>query len=118
MEDGNSYRWLFVVENANGKVFRVRASSVAFQLNPDNNQMENETVLNSTDLTVDLQPHFSLANLTVNPLSGSAPLTVNVTVNVTNTGVAGDYTAELKVNGEVKDSQKVTLATGETREVT
>ena len=117
MEDGNSYRWLFVVENANGKVFRVRASSVAFQLNSTGG-IENETVLNSTNLTVDLQPHFSLANLTVNPLSGSAPLTVNVTVNVTNTGVAGDYTAELKVNGEVKDTKTVTLATGETREVT
>lgn len=116
MEDGRSYRWLFVVENATGKVFKVRASSVAFQLNSTGG-IENETTLASTNLTVDLQPHFELSNLTVNPINGSAPLNVTVKVNVTNTGVAGDYTAELKINGEVKESREVTLGTGETEEV-
>jgi len=116
MEDGKSYRWFFVVENATGKVFTVKASSVAFQLNSSGG-IENETVLNSTNLTVDLQPHYSLTNLTVSPINGSAPLTVNVTVKVTNTGVADYYTVELKINGEVKDSDTVILATGETDEV-
>ncbi|QHN08000.1 chitobiase/beta-hexosaminidase C-terminal domain-containing protein [Methanothermobacter sp. THM-2] len=112
MEDGKSYRWLFTIENAKGKVFTVRANSTAFQMGP--NGPENETVLNSTQLTVDLQPHFALENLTVTPVTGSAPLNVTVSVKITNTGVADDFTAELKVNGDVKDTKTVNVATGET----
>ncbi|WP_370005956.1 chitobiase/beta-hexosaminidase C-terminal domain-containing protein [Methanothermobacter sp. KEPCO 2] len=116
MEDGKSYRWLFVIENATGKVFTVRANSTAFKM--VNGSPANETVLNSTQLTVDLRPHFTLENLTVTPVSGNAPLNVTVTVKVTNTGVADDFTAELMVNGEVKDTETVNVKTGETVTVT
>ncbi|SCM57972.1 putative protein {ECO:0000313/EMBL:BAM70137,1} [Methanothermobacter wolfeii] len=115
-EDGRKYTWLFVVENARGKVFKIRANSTAIRMVDDN--LEVVKVLASEELTVDLQPHFSLSDLKVEPVSGSAPLTVMVRVNVTNTGVADDYTAELKINGEVKNTTTlVNLATGETREV-
>ncbi|MDI9619098.1 MAG: chitobiase/beta-hexosaminidase C-terminal domain-containing protein [Methanothermobacter sp.] len=116
MEDGKSYRWLFVIENAKGKVFTVRANSTAFQMGPDG--PENETVLNSTQLTVDLQPHFTLENLTVTPVAGSAPLDITVTVKITNTGVEDDFTAELRINGDVKDTETVNVSTGETVTVT
>jgi len=116
MEDGRNYTWLFVIENARGKVFKIRANSTAFQMGE--NGPEDLTVLASEELTVDLQPHFSLSNLTVNPTSGAAPLTVTVSANITNTGVAGEYIAELKINGELKDTKTVNLATGETEEVT
>ncbi|MDI6701957.1 chitobiase/beta-hexosaminidase C-terminal domain-containing protein [Methanothermobacter wolfeii] len=116
MEDGQKYTWLFVVENARGKVFKIRANSTAIRM--VDNKPEVVKVLASEELTVDLQPHFSLSDLKVEPVSGSAPLTVMVRVNVTNTGVADDYTAELKINGEVKNTTTlVNLATGETREV-
>ncbi|WP_115892063.1 chitobiase/beta-hexosaminidase C-terminal domain-containing protein [Methanothermobacter defluvii] len=115
-EDGQKYTWLFVVENARGKVFKIRANSTAIRM--VDNKPEVVKVLASEELTVDLQPHFSLSDLKVEPVSGSAPLTVMVRVNVTNTGVADDYTAELKINGEVKNTTTlVNLATGETREV-
>lgn len=116
MEDGKSYRWLFAIENAKGKVFTVRANSVAFQMGAGG--PENETVLNSTQLTVDLQPHFTLENLTVTPASGNAPLDVTVKVNVTNTGIEDEFTAELRVNGEVKDTKTVNVPTGQTVPVT
>ncbi len=116
MEDDKKYTWLFVIENARGKVFKIRANSTAFQMGE--NGPENLTVLASEELTVDLRPHFSLSDLTVNPTSGAAPLTVTVSANITNTGVEDDYIAELKINGEVKDTKTVNLATGETEEVT
>jgi len=62
---------------------------------------------------------FTLDNLAVDPTSGVAPLSIDVSCDVTNTGdVSGDYTAELKVDGAVVDSQVVTVAAGATETVT
>jgi len=70
-------------------------------------------------IVVGIPAGFTLANLAVDPTEGTAPLTITVTADVTNNGdVAGDYTAELKVDDEVVDSQVVTVAAGATVTVT
>ncbi|MCG2829247.1 Ig-like domain repeat protein, partial [Methanothermobacter sp. K4] len=62
---------------------------------------------------------FQLSNLSVSPVSGSAPLGITVTVRVMNTGdVAGSYTADLMVNGIKVDSRTVTLNGGESTTLT
>ncbi|WP_370005742.1 DUF3344 domain-containing protein [Methanothermobacter sp. KEPCO 2] len=69
------------------------------------------TALRPADITA--------TNLTVTPASGVSPLNVTVRVNLTNSGeVAGNYTAELKVNGAVVDTQVVTVSAGSTVPVT
>ncbi|HOK72486.1 MAG TPA: DUF3344 domain-containing protein [Methanothermobacter sp.] len=64
-------------------------------------------------------PEFILQNFTVAPTSGVAPLNVTASCTLTNTGdVAGDYTAELKIDGIVVANQTVTVGAGETKTVT
>ena len=58
---------------------------------------------------------FEVTNLIIEPSEASVGRTVTIKANVTNTGDAeGTYTASLAVNGEVKGSQDVTLAVGQT----
>ncbi|MGB9844898.1 MAG: DUF3344 domain-containing protein, partial [Methanothermobacter tenebrarum] len=74
-----------------------------------------DTLTKQDYITAYKGPEFTLENLTVTPGSGLAPLDVTVRVNVTNTGdVAGDYTAQLKVNSQVVDEKTVTIEAGAT----
>ncbi len=62
--------------------------------------------------------NITASNLNVTPTSGVSPLTVTVSCNVTNTGeLEGDYTAQLKVNDSVVDTQTVTVKAGETKSI-
>ena len=72
----------------------------------------------AVEVTVYAEASFTVANLAVAPPSGAAPVTINASADVTNVGgVAGDYTAELKVDGDVVDSEVVTVAAGATESV-
>jgi hypothetical protein len=56
---------------------------------------------------------FQVSNLTVSPTQTQLNQEVAINVNVANTGgSSGDYTVELKVDGTVKESKRVTLAAG------
>jgi hypothetical protein len=56
---------------------------------------------------------FTLTDLTVNPMEAYIGDTVQVSVNVTNVGdVEGNTTYNFEINGAVKDSINVTLASG------
>jgi hypothetical protein len=56
---------------------------------------------------------FEVSNLTVSPTQTQLNQEVAISVNVANTGgSSGDYTVELKVDGTVKESKRVTLAAG------
>ena len=60
------------------------------------------------------QAEFSYSNLQVSPLLVSTGESVNVTVNVMNTGTAsGETDVELLINGTMADSKSVTLDAGE-----
>lgn len=75
--------------------------------------------MSPTTITVLKPANITAGNLSVTPASGVAPLSVTVSCKLTNTGdVAGDYTAELKINGVVVDSQLVTVGAGEAKTVT
>ena len=78
-----------------------------------------DTLTKQDYITVYKGPAFELGNLTVTPTSGLAPLNVTITCNVANTGdIQGNYTAQLKINGGVVDTQTVTVGAGETKTVT
>jgi DNA-binding beta-propeller fold protein YncE len=56
---------------------------------------------------------FELSNLTINPTQVNVSQTVTVSLNVKNTGdLIGEYTVDLKINGFVEASKKVTVAGG------
>ncbi|HPQ05335.1 MAG TPA: pseudomurein-binding repeat-containing protein, partial [Methanothermobacter sp.] len=77
------------------------------------------TANNIKNTTKEFKTNITANNLNVTPTSGVAPLNVTVSCKLTNTGeVAGDYTAELKINSAVVDSQTVTVGAGETKTVT
>jgi hypothetical protein len=62
---------------------------------------------------------FQVSNLTVNPEVAQAGATVTVSAKVTNVGEdVGSYSADLTVNGEVKDTKTVQLSGGEMATVT
>jgi hypothetical protein len=64
-------------------------------------------------LTAPTPAKFEASNLTVSPSQAQLNQEVAISVNVANTGgSSGDYTVELKVDGTVKESKRVTLAAG------
>jgi len=70
------------------------------------------------DLRVLRKAAFELSNLTVSPLSGTAPLRISVSARVRNTGEApGEYRAELLVNSVPVASMVISLAAGESGDV-
>ncbi len=63
-------------------------------------------------------PKFELSNLTVEPKKGVAPLTIKVSVNVSNIGdLSGNYTAVLYVNGEAMKNETVEVPVGKSTEI-
>jgi hypothetical protein len=60
---------------------------------------------------------FEASNLTINPSQTQLNQKVTISVHVTNTGGTGDYSLELKIDGIVKSSKKVTLAAGTSQTV-
>jgi hypothetical protein len=68
--------------------------------------------------TTPIPATFSISNLAVSSEELAAGESLTVTASITNTGeVSGSYLVELKIDGEVKDSQRVTLDAKETQEV-
>ncbi|MBC7321374.1 hypothetical protein H5T89_12115, partial [bacterium] len=66
-------------------------------------------------VTVLKPANITASNLNVTPTSGVAPLNITVSANLTNSGdVAGNYTAQLKVNGQVVDTRTVEVPAGQT----
>lgn len=62
---------------------------------------------------------FTVSNLVINPAEVEINETATISVDVTNDGdVSGDYTVELKLDGTIVDSETVTVAGGETEQVT
>jgi len=62
--------------------------------------------------------HFVASSLNIVPFEVKTEETVTISLNVTNDGeVVGTYTAELKINGDVVDSQAVTLEGGQSEPV-
>jgi len=61
---------------------------------------------------------FKVDSLKIYPATASVNQSVDILVNVTNTGgTSGEYTATLKLNNTVKEEKKVTVDGGSTREV-
>jgi len=68
--------------------------------------------------SVSAQDDFKVTNLSVSPDSVALGDSVTVSANVTNTKATGEtYLVELKLNGEVKDSQQLTLDAGQSQNV-
>ena len=62
----------------------------------------------------DFEAIFVVSNLVIDPLEVSAGDETTIKANVENTGnAAGNYSAELKVNGTVVDSQNLSLDVGQ-----
>jgi hypothetical protein len=56
---------------------------------------------------------FEVSDLTINPTQAQLNQEIDVSVNVANTGgKSGDYSLELKVDGTIKSTTRVTVATG------
>ncbi|AAB85221.1 cell surface glycoprotein (s-layer protein) [Methanothermobacter thermautotrophicus str. Delta H] len=73
------------------------------------------TLTKENYITVYQGPQFTLENLTVIPTSGVAPLNITVSANLTNSGdVAGNYTAQLKVNGQTVATKTIAVPAGQT----
>ncbi len=74
----------------------------------------------STSLKVkDLEAIFEVSNLVINPIEVKAGKNTTISANVENAGnAAGEYNAELSVNGSVVDSQDVSLGIGNNTTVT
>ena len=67
--------------------------------------------LPATDVTV-TGPGVSISNLQVDPLTGDAPLNITVSAEIANLGLCNvsiNYTADLKVNGVIVDTQLLQL---------
>ncbi len=72
----------------------------------------------AVEVEVYMSPVITVANLVVAPTLGEVPVTIIASAAVTNSGgVAGDYTAELKIDGVVVDSDVVSVAAGATETV-
>ena len=68
--------------------------------------------------SVRAQDDFTVTNLSISPDSVALGDPVTVSANVTNTkGTEETYTVELKLNGEVEDSQQLTLDAGQSKNV-
>jgi S-layer protein (TIGR01567 family) len=75
---------------------------------------------NSIDVTVrDFEAIFTVSNLTVNPMEVSAGNNATISATIVNTGnAAGKYNASLSINGNITDSQEVSVDVGGTKTVT
>jgi hypothetical protein len=59
---------------------------------------------------------FEVSNLTISPFQAQLNQEIDISVNVANTGSkSGDYSLELKVDGTVKSTTRVTVAAGASR---
>ena len=75
--------------------------------------LQAEGLINSTPVA-----EFTLSNLTMSPVEADLGEPVTISVNLTNVGNAeGVYTANLTVNGVVKENQTVLLSIGESQTV-
>jgi hypothetical protein len=62
---------------------------------------------------------FQTANLAINPAEVNPGRELSITATVTNTGdVKGSYMAELKINGNTRETTQVIVDAGETKAVT
>jgi hypothetical protein len=65
-------------------------------------------------VSVNAQDDFEVTDLSISPNSVAVGENVTITANVTSTQAAEEtYTLELKLNGEIKDSQELTLGAGQ-----
>jgi hypothetical protein len=65
-------------------------------------------------VSVNAQDDFEVTDLSISPNSVAVGDNVTISANVTNTkGTEGTYLLELKLNGEIKDSQELTLGAGQ-----
>jgi len=61
---------------------------------------------------------FSITNISISPDTPGLDETITITIDVTNTGeTEGTYTAELRINGVVEDTQSITLEGGESGQI-
>jgi len=64
------------------------------------------------------QPSFSISNLYISPEQAQPNQQVTISVNIANIGDAtGTYTAALYINGQLENSETVSVGAGATREV-
>ena len=67
---------------------------------------------------VPVSAEFELSELVINPAQTTAGEPVTIAVTIQNTGpLEGSYTLTLEIDGEVEQSQTITLATGESRQI-
>lgn len=97
--------------DSEGKITYVAEESGTFKISAVKEGFTNE----STSLKVkELEAVFEVSNLVIDPIEVKAGKNTTITANVENVGnAAGDYNAELSVNGSVVDSQNVSLGVGE-----
>lgn len=71
-----------------------------------------------TKLAETVAAKFEASDLTINPTQTPPNQQITISVNLTNTGDSiGDYTVELKLDGTVKESKRLTLAAGTSQTV-
>jgi hypothetical protein len=105
-------------EPGNGWTELEPASSEVAQANEITALISHTSVFAILAKIVPVSAEFELSELVINPARAEAGEPVTIAVTVQNTGqLEGSYTLTLEIDGEVEQSQAITLAAGESRQV-
>lgn len=94
-------------------------STVVFQVSKETNKLYQVRVAQEVGNFTVLKPaEFVLSNFVMSPLTVGPGRTVNISVDVMNIGeISGEYTVELKVDGAVEKSKRISLLGAEQTQV-
>ena len=122
-ETNNYYHLVIYEGQANA------SEQLKFEVSSPDGEQTNTTYYTITDedisagnitlnFTLTGDPEFVWRNLSVTPLNGLAPLTINATAEVENIGgIEGECNATFLINGKVVDWKVVSVAVGEVKNV-